>query len=220
MQVQMLAREGAFGPVASAAATSPSPSPQPLGKPRQFHTSAITRQRLHDPSARLPPPAGPLSLIMDTVRTGGLRGLWLGQLGTLFRETGGSSAWFTTYELASRYFLSLRQRQSADITKKFTKADLATHELMISGAMAGVAYNVILFPADSIKSSMQTWAELNPSMPKPSFGAAAAQIWKTRGIRGMYAGLGITVMRSAPSSAMIFLLYEKLEKRFGYLFGV
>lgn len=218
MQVQMLAREGAFG----SAPSLPQQPQQPLGQPRKFHSSAITRQ-LQTPRPNLPPPAGPLALILDTVRTGGLRGLWLGQLGTLFRETGGSSAWFTTYELASRYFLSQRQSTSPSPAvgdAKLTKADLATYELMISGAMAGVAYNVILFPADSIKSSMQTWAELNPSLPKPSFGAAAAQIWKTRGVRGMYAGLGITVARSAPSSAMIFLLYERLEKKFGYLFGV
>jgi ornithine carrier protein len=210
----MLAREGAFGSAPSATPTTP--QAQALGQPRKFHTSALARQ-LQTPRANLPPPAGPLALVLDTVRKGGLRGLWLGQLGTLFRETGGSSAWFTMYEVSSRYFLSLRQPSSPT---PLTKADLATYELMISGAMAGVAYNVILFPADSIKSSMQTWAELNPSLPKPSFGAAAAQIWKTRGIRGMYAGLGITVARSAPSSAMIFLLYERLEKKFGYLFEV
>jgi ornithine carrier protein len=157
---------------------------------------------------------GPLALVADTVRTSGLRGLWLGQLGTLFRETGGSAAWFGAYETSTRYLLRTYHQPKA------TKSDLSTLELMASGALAGVSYNVILFPADSVKSSMQTWGELNPGAPKASFGQTAKTIWRTRGIRGLYAGCGLTCLRSGPSSAMIFLIFQRLEQNFGYIFGL
>ena len=221
MQVQMLAREGAFGfgpgPAAAAsgiAAKVPSITTGTNATTRSIHTSPSLLRPLQTPSPVLPPPQGPFSIILSTLRTSGLRGLWLGQTGTLFRETGGSAAWFSAYELCARSFMARRQRYtSSTITKK----DLASHELMLSGAAAGVSYNVVLFPADSIKSAMQTWAELNPNQPRLGFGAMASRIWKTRGLKGMYAGCGVTVLRSAPSSAMIFLIYETLSQKYGYI---
>jgi ornithine carrier protein len=155
---------------------------------------------------------GPLALISDTIRTSGIRGLWLGQLGTLFRETGGSAAWFGAYETSTRFLIKQYNHKS--------KADLSTIQLMSSGAIAGISYNVILFPADSVKSSMQTFAELNPGAKRRSFGGTAKEIWKTRGIRGLYAGCGLTCLRSGPSSAMIFLIFQRLEQNFGYIFGL
>jgi len=77
-----------------------------------------------------------------------------------------------------------------------------------------MAYNIVLFPADSVKSGMQTWAEIHPDKPRLTFGETGKRIWRTRGLRGMYAGCGLTVARAAPSSAMIFAIYETMEKRF------
>ncbi|ORX33972.1 mitochondrial carrier domain-containing protein [Kockovaella imperatae] len=191
MQVQMLVREAGM----SASTGGPASSARTLGT--------------------VAPPEGPLSLIFSTLRTQGIRGLWLGQLGTLFRETGGSAAWFTTYELVSGWFLSRRQ---AMVATPLVKSDLPTWQLMASGAAAGAAYNVILFPADSVKSSIQTWAELHPDKPRLGFLAMGQKIWKTKGIKGLYAGCGMTVLRSAPSSAMIFFIYETLQGRFGRYF--
>ncbi|WWD21617.1 hypothetical protein CI109_106103 [Kwoniella shandongensis] len=213
MQVQMLAREGAFG----GGAVTPAPGVHPFATIPSTSTTSnpLAAPR---PNPTVAPLKGPLGLIVDTVRTSGLRGLWLGQTGTLIRETGGSAAWFSTYEFAARYFISRHQSTIVD-DRKASKADLRTWELMASGALAGMSYNVILFPADSVKSSMQTSAELNPHKPAPGFWPTAKMIWKMRGLRGMYAGCGLTVLRSAPSSAMIFLMYETLEKRFGGILG-
>ena len=237
MQVQMLTREGAIPPTsipgvtstltsAAAGTATSKPSPTTTGTPassagpsssnRPFSTSSITRQ-IHAPRPALSPPSGPFALVLDTVRKGGLRGLWLGQTGTLFRETGGSAAWFGAYETSTRLWLKHYHHPT---NPGATKADLTTLQLMLSGALAGVSYNVILFPADSVKSSMQTWAELNPGAARVSFGATAKNIWKTRGLRGLYAGCGLTCLRSGPSSAMIFLIYQRLEQNFGYIFGI
>lgn len=234
MQVQMLAREGAFGPAveaatatattATATATAPtvtattstasgsSASASSSRSRRPFSSSSLARQ-IHAPPPHTAP-EGPITLILNTIRTNGFRGLWLGQTGTLIRETGGGVAWFGAYELSTRLWLKHFHPPNS------TKADLSTPQLMASGALAGVSYNVILFPADSVKSSMQTWAELNPTSPRIGFGETARMIWKTRGVRGLYAGCGLTCLRSGPSSAMIFLIYQRLEQNFGYLFGI
>jgi ornithine carrier protein len=213
MQVQMMARdEAAIATVLSGSSTSTTP-----------HIVAPTSSFRPPQPAALPPLQGPLALALGTLRAHGFRGLWLGQTGTLLRETGGSAAWFTTYEVVAKFFIARRQK-SLDNTplvekRSLTKGDLAMYELMLSGAMAGVMYNVTLFPADSVKSAVQTWAELNPDKPRLGFVQMGKRIWQTRGFKGLYAGCGLTVMRSAPSSAMIFLIYETLMQKYGNWLG-
>lgn len=182
---------------------------------RSFSTFAPLRQ-IHPATASLPPLQGPFEIVFSTLRTQGIRGLWLGQMGTLLRETGGGSAWFTAYEVICRSFLARRQAKTADVT--LTKSDLKTYELMVAGAAAGVSYIAILFPADSIKSAIQTQQELDPTAKRLSFVGMGKSIWRLRGMKGLYAGCGMTCFKSGVSSAMIFALYETLQGKLGYLF--
>jgi len=151
---------------------------------------------------------GPFAILRDAIRADGVRGLWLGQTGTLIRETGGSAAWFGTKELVCKL---LRRDAPA--------RPLHPWESALSGACAGAAYNLAFFPADTVKSTMQTEAELRPGSAgttgQRSFAAVARELYRAQGVRGLYAGCGITVARSGPSSAMIFLIYDGLKARFG-----
>lgn len=156
---------------------------------------------------------GPISVLKNVVRANGLKGLWLGQTGTLIRETGGGAAWFCSKEAVARMLLS-RNPTNPDGTKR----SLAAWESAVSGACAGVGYNFMLFPADTVKSAVQTEAELRPRAPGepyPSFLATFRAMYKAQGLRGLYAGCGITVARAVPSSALIFLIYDGLIRRFG-----
>lgn len=198
MQVQALTREAATSSPSTASAA----------------TTAAARRPLE----------GPFTIIRNTILHHGVSGLWLGQTGTLLRETGGSAAWFSAYELMSRMFLKMQaaeQEQKGGEARPLTKKDLHTWQLVVSGASAGASYNIALFPADCIKSTMQTRAEMEKHLPAdqrrppPRFWGVAKDIYSSRGIKGLYAGCGVTVLRSAPSSAMIFLIYEKLEAYFG-----
>jgi ornithine carrier protein len=178
-----------------------------------------------------PPPAlrpafrdlpGPFAIIASTIRSQGLKGLWLGQTGTLIRETGGGAAWFTTKEFVSSLFLARRAKGGgAGGTNDPSSKQLQPWESAASGACAGVAYNVVLFPADSVKSAIQTEQELRPRkpgmppMPKTTFSGTFKAIYKAQGLKGLYAGMGITVARAAPSSAIIFVIYDTLDKHFG-----
>jgi len=91
-------------------------------------------------------------------------------------------------------------------------------ESALSGASAGVLYNLALFPADTVKSTMQTEEELRPrakGVPRSTFFGLFRDIYVKRGLGGLYAGCGITIARSVPSSALIFLIYDGLRTRFG-----
>jgi ornithine carrier protein len=147
-------------------------------------------------------------MIREIYRRNGVKGFFRGHLGTLVRETGGSAAWFGIYEIAVQYFLHKREHLGL---RPCQKADLPTYQLLLSGAMAGVGYNMMLFPADTIKSRMQVLSE---SQGKLGFCDVGVRLWKAEGIRGLYRGGLLTAMKSIPSSAVIFGVYETLSRRF------
>ncbi|CAG8554087.1 10483_t:CDS:1, partial [Paraglomus occultum] len=130
-------------------------------------------------------------------------------LGTLLRETFGGAVWFGAYEYTSGYFLVQKKQANENLT--LTKDSLSTGELMFAGAMGGMSYNLLTFPVDSIKSRMQTEEEsmkaAGKAFDKQGSVQIARQMYKADGIKAFYKGCGMTVARSAPSSALIFLTY-------------
>ena len=160
---------------------------------------------------------GPLNVIASVFRDHGIRGFWRGQLGTLIRETGGSAAWFGSYE---GVVTMLRN----PVFPQYEKTSISTqrpspspiHHQLLAGASAGVAYNFLFFPADTIKSRMQTeelgsFSSKAKNQVQSTFWRSGAELWRQQGLRGLYRGCGITVARSAPSSAVIFAVYEGLS---------
>ena len=150
-----------------------------------------------------------MQLISTIFRTQGLLGFWHGQLGTLIRETGGSAAWFGSYEGVKMLFFR------SDPTVSHVK-EVRVWQQMVAGAVAGMSYNFVFYPADTIKSRMQTsHAGSSQGQAKAKFLATGKELWREQGPRGFYRGCGITVFRAAPSSAIIFSIYEALRKYFG-----
>lgn len=200
MQVQMLY------PVSTSSSSSPSrPS-------SSIQTAPISVRKLHIKSAVssiAAKPPGLLNLIFDVYRKEGIAAFWRGQTATLLREAGGSAAWFGSYEYIKAYFRKVNNRDKNTIW-----------ENMLGGAWAGVMFNLSLFPADTIKSRMQTDALVNSSHSNTSgqatgqsgFWETGKNIYKSSGIKGLYRGCGVTVLRAAPSSAIIFVTYEKMKE--------
>lgn len=198
---------------------------QPLSLPALYTTGAfagaltsfvltpieLVKCKIQVPGARLKP----LPVIRDIFRHDGIRGFWRGQLGTLIRESGGSAAWFGAKETVTAMFYSLKLRNapSEDEKQKIKAAALPFWQQAVAGASAGVSYNFLFFPADTIKSRMQT-LPLGTVGEKRSFWAEGGAIWRQYGIRGLYRGCGITCLRSAPSSAFIFMVYDALKMHF------
>lgn len=146
------------------------------------------------------------AIIRTIWTTQGIRGFWHGQTGTLIRETGGSAAWFGSYE--GTKILFIKYDSSVESTD-----DIKIWQQMLGGAAAGMSYNFVFYPADTIKSRMQTEDTVMKS--QSTFFGTGKDLWKQQGLKGFYRGCGITVFRAAPSSAIIFTIYETLRKSFG-----
>ena len=68
---------------------------------------------------------------------------------------------------------------------------------IVSGALAGCAVDVTLYPIDTIKTRMQS----------------AQGFRASGGFHGVYKGVGVAFIGSMPGAAMFFLTYENLRSR-------
>lgn len=154
---------------------------------------------------------GPFTLIAAVYRHHGIMGFWHGQMGTLIREMGGSAAWFGSYEGVT---IAFRKMAHGKRNLKSEEGSLPIYQQMLAGAVAGMSYNFLFYPADTIKSRMQTGEVLAATGARQTFWGVGKATWNQHGLKGLYRGCGITVARSAPSSALIFTIYEALRKLF------
>lgn len=130
------------------------------------------------------------------VRRKGFFGLWSGLRCHTIRETLGTSIYFGTYETAKRV---LNGNQNN------TPASPMTH--FMAGGICGVLSWLIVFPVDLVKSRLQK----NVMMPEPRFNtirACATDVIKQDGIRGLYRGLNVTLIRAFPIHSLQFLVLE------------
>lgn len=67
---------------------------------------------------------------------------------------------------------------------------------LVSGGVAGVVVDVVLFPIDTVKTRLQS----------------EAGFWKSGGFRGVYKGLGPAAVGSAPTAALFFCTYESFKE--------
>ncbi|CAB4252042.1 similar to Saccharomyces cerevisiae YOR130C ORT1 Ornithine transporter of the mitochondrial inner membrane, exports ornithine from mitochondria as part of arginine biosynthesis [Maudiozyma barnettii] len=158
----------------------------------------LIKCQLQVSNLRLPSDSGERhTSIIPTIRSilkeKGIWGLWQGQSGTFIRESIGSLIWFGTFESFKSMFL-----------RKSNREIMRTWQLLISGAAAGVAFNGSMFPVDTIKSIMQT--------EHIGFLETAQKVRREHGMAGFYRGIGITLLRSVPSNAIVFYTYEKLSR--------
>lgn len=161
----------------------------------------------------------PLSVIRDVFRTQGLLAFWNGQLGTLIREAGGCAAWFGSKESVTLLFRKYnssswaaehKDPQNLPTTMSKDLQPLPLWQQAVAGASAGMSYNFLFFPADTIKSRMQT----ESTGKRIKFWDEGKAIFRQYGLKGLYRGCGITVLRSAPSSAFIFIIFDALKGHF------
>lgn len=138
---------------------------------------------------------GPLDVIIQTLKYEGItRGMYRGHLSTMCREIPGNFCFFGVYEMTCK----------AMIPPGGSKKDLGASAHILGGILSGVAYWTAFFPADTIKCLQQT----HPDYAQLNFRGAFMKVMRTQGIGGLYQGLGVTLAKSAPSTALIFACYE------------
>lgn len=139
------------------------------------------------------------SVVRQVVKSNGLLGLWHGLSSTVVREMAGTAVWFASYEEAVRVYNRINPG-SENIN------------LLASGATAGFMFNLSIYPVDTIKSNVQTSQAMKLTVNSDFISVFQMLVSKPGGLRNLYSGLGITLVRSIPANAVIFYSYEWLKK--------
>ncbi|KAJ7096714.1 L-ornithine transporter [Mycena belliarum] len=167
-------------------------------------------------ASRAPP--GLLAIVRSTIASHGVRGLWLGHTGTILRETGGTASWFAVKEWVAS---ALLDRRLGPNRIHAPNSNLLPWESAVAGAFSGAACVLALYPADTVKSAMQTEEELlshrqsGQKLAPSSFYRTFIKMYAAHGVRGLYAGCGMTVLRAVPSSGIVFVVYDGLSAWIG-----
>lgn len=135
--------------------------------------------------------------------TEGIQGLYVGHTATLIREIPGTAVWFGAYHAVLQALTAYRGEP--------LHAASASSVIM-SGALGGCSYWLLMYPVDTVKSMLQisaTAAELG------MVGTAVALVrgahatgGATAVMRRLYGGLGPTLVKAVPGNAAIFGIYE------------
>ncbi|RNF12426.1 mitochondrial carrier protein [Trypanosoma rangeli] len=126
-------------------------------------------------------------------RTAGPRGFFRGTSMTMLRDVPGSMAWFGAYEYTKLLICSSPKAPSVP-------------ESLIAGGIAGISMWSFAVPLDVIKTRVQA------SRERLTLAGAVRGVFKERGIRGFYRGLGPALLRAFPANAACFAAKDFTQK--------
>jgi len=91
------------------------------------------------------------------------------------------------------------------------KTDIGFVKTWISGGMAGIAFWIIMYPCDVIKSRQQVLTT------NKSFLNYTLTIIRNEGLATLYSGLTPTLIRTFFATGALFITYEKVRSFLGLL---
>ncbi|KAJ7321187.1 hypothetical protein OS493_035361 [Desmophyllum pertusum] len=145
---------------------------------------------------------GTIDCIRKIYKTSGSRGLFHGITPLLLRDTPGFVMYFASYEILLDL---LSQRKS--------RADVGPLATVFAGGLAGMISWFSTFPFDVIKSRMQADGN-NGIFQYRGAVDCFLKSYKTSGLRGLFSGLGPTLLRAFPTNAVIFSVYNFVSNLF------
>lgn len=126
----------------------------------------------------------------DIVKSNGFTGLFRGLTSTMAREMPGYFFFFGGYETTK---LLISGEEKKDISLPVT---------ILAGGVGGWCLWAAIFPFDLVKSRIQV-DNLNEGLI-----AVTSKVVREEGILGLYRGLGPTLVRTFPSTGVLFVAYE------------
>lgn len=134
-----------------------------------------------------------LKIINSVVKNEGILAFYKGTLPPLIGVGACVSLQFYGFHETKRYFL---QKNKSD--------KLTSSQTYIAGAMAGIVNTPITTPVEQLRILSQSSTE------KTLISKLIRQIYGTNGVRGLFRGSGITLLREIQSYGVWFLSYELL----------
>ncbi|KDN41423.1 mitochondrial carrier [Tilletiaria anomala UBC 951] len=145
-------------------------------------------------SAAGPKYNGPIDVVRQLYKEGGLKSIWRGSGATLARDGPGSAAYFCAYETVKK----LLAPAGAD------PAQLNMLNVITAGGLAGMAMWSLAIPPDVIKSRYQG----APHGTYTGFLDCAQKTVAKEGVKALFKGFGPAMARAFPANAATFVGVE------------
>ncbi|KAF6155863.1 hypothetical protein GIB67_039194 [Kingdonia uniflora] len=155
--------------------------------------------------------SSPLDCAIKTIKREGVNGIFRGGFATLLRESIGNAVFFSTYEY-SRYHIQSQLNSAFCGVSSQPKVMIDVGIGVITGGIAGVAFWSTVLPLDVAKTVIQTTPDTRSSRNPFQI---LNSIYKTKGVRACYAGLGPTLVRAFPANAAAIVAWELTAKFLG-----
>ncbi|KAF9960762.1 mitochondrial aspartate-glutamate transporter agc1 [Mortierella alpina] len=224
-----IAKAGAQGNLASAAATTTATSVAPPIAPAPLtvaanSTAATTKLPLfvagsYEPLQ--PPQPMPISESLKLqFKQEGVRFLFRGYCATLMSTIPFFAAYFPAYEISKVWVMDgihLTRRMQSDSVNAFPPPEL--NQLIISsvaGSMASLAGVLLSSPSDMVKTRIQTEQRLSPTngsgvklpMPSLKWMDVFMEIWKKEGFMKFFSGTKARAILAVPGGALNFVIFD------------
>jgi len=148
---------------------------------------------------------GGMDCAVRTLQREGIRGLYKGMSGPLATVPLLNAVVFAAYQ------------QGVNALKGPTEREMGLWEMALAGSWAGFVNAFIVGPVELIKSRLQVRYDTGVKIGPWS---VIQELVRTRGIRGLFLGMNITIMRELPAYCSQFYTYEALKRGLANYLGV
>jgi len=152
---------------------------------------------------------GPISMARYIYKHHGIRGLFCGWSATCIREVPTFGLYFAVYDGVRQSIVEWYDNDNSAEDKNNGNESSAWKASALAGGISGSLTWALCYPVDVMKTRIQTSALDTPSShPSRKMMPVAKHLYETVGIRGMFRGLGVTIVRAFPVNGIIFPVYE------------
>ncbi|EFN82844.1 solute carrier family 25 member 40 [Harpegnathos saltator] len=149
---------------------------------------------------------GTVDALVKISKTEGLTSLWSGLSPTLILAVPATVIYFVSYEQLRLY---LKDTYNKEFRKKPGNMEQPFWIPILAGGTARIWAATLVSPLELIRTKMQSqrlsYAEITQALKK---------VVKYSGVSGLWMGLGSTLLRDVPFSAIYWLNYETIKKIF------
>jgi len=143
---------------------------------------------------------GYFDCISKVIKTYGITGAFQGLSATMLRNVPANLTYFAVYEYVKR-FLSKKYNRNASLS-----------DILIAGWFAGTLYWLPSYPADVIKSAMQTDSPNKEERINKTIIQTSKIINQKFGIKGFFKGFTPAIVRGGAANALCFVGFEYTRK--------